>query len=213
MGSKRAARLAGLATSTVDKLLYGAPERGMGPSKRIRRATADALLAVKADLSTLGGRALVDATGTRRRLQALVAIGWSQSKLGRELGMGPGNFGSMLGRGRLYVSTVRAVRDLYDRLWSTGPPEDEHRDKIAANRARNYARARGWAVPQAWDDDTIDDPTAIPEGAAAPDCRKKLPAVDELAWLVKLGETDEALAVRFGASVNSVKQARYRAAS
>jgi hypothetical protein len=206
IGWKRAAHLAGLATSTVDKLLYGAPERGMGPSKRVRRATAEKILAVKADLEHLGGKAVVDATGTRRRLQALVASGWSQSKLGLAMGMSPQNFSAMFKRDRVHADTAREIRALYDRLWNTAPPEEEWRDKIAANRSRNYAAARGWARPMAWDDDTIDDPNATPEGIETDqEPKQRLPGRDDLQMLLETGSTVAALAQRFEVKEKSVK--------
>lgn len=211
IGWKRVARLAGLAPSTVEKILYGAPYRGMGPSKRIRHATADKILSVQVGIEALGGAAVVDATGARRRLQALVAIGWSQSKLASRLGMERSNFGALFERGQMRAETVRAIRDLYDELWSTLPPQEEHRDKIAANRARRYAAERGWAPPMAWDDDTIDDPAAEPSGMDVQGPSRRLPEADELLWLVRMGETDAALAARFGVEEESVRGARVRA--
>jgi lambda repressor-like predicted transcriptional regulator len=206
IGWMRAAQLAGLAPSTVEKLLYGAPHRGLGPSKLVRRATAEKLLAVNASLEHLGGKAVVDATGTRRRLQALVAIGWSQSKLGRELDMSPQNFSAMFKRDRVHADTARAVRVLYDRLWNAAPPETEHREKIAAARSRSYAAARGWARPMAWDDDTIDDPNAVSEGTETEQpTKQRLPERDDLQMLLETGSTVAALAQRFDVKESSVK--------
>jgi hypothetical protein len=36
----------------------------------------------------------------------------------------------------------------------------DHRERISVSRTINRAKAAGWASPLAWDDDTIDDPTA-----------------------------------------------------
>lgn len=206
IGWKRVAALAGVTPSVVEKLVYGSPRQRTGPSKRVRPETAAKLLAVTADLASLGGAAKVDATGTRRRLQALVALGWSGSKLAYRLGMEPTNFSSLLQRDLVHADTARAVRDLYDRLWNITPPQAEWRDKIAANRARGYAAERGWAPPMAWDDDTIDDPAAAPEGASveAPGNRG-LPGRDDLQMLVETGSTVAALAQRFDIKEDSVK--------
>ena len=53
----------------------------------------------------------------------------------------------------MHAATARKVADLYDQLWDQ-----------PGNRAKsiNLARARGWALPLAWDDDEIDDPAATP---------------------------------------------------
>jgi hypothetical protein len=166
LGWKRIASLAGLGSSTVWKLIYGDSRRGQAPVKRMRRETAEKLLAVHADLDLIGGAAKVDATGTRRRVQALVAIGWSQSKLADQIGMTPSNFGQMLQRDKVMAHTARSVIDLYERLWNTAPPESDWRDKIAASRARHYAAERGWVPPLGWDEADLDDPAAGPAEAA-----------------------------------------------
>lgn len=160
MGWKRVARSAGVPTGTMWKLLYGVPSTGRPPSARIRPATESAILAVRLDLA---GGAVVDGTGTARRIQALVACGWSMSKIAARLGIQRANFTSIAhGIGRVTVATDRAVRALYDELWDRTPPQDDHRDRIAASRALNYARKAGWAPPLAWDDDAMDNPAATP---------------------------------------------------
>lgn len=160
MGWRRIATQAGVGGTVVKKLVWGDPARGQAPAKRLRPETAQRLLAVRL---MRADHARVPSIGTQRRLRALVALGWSQSKLATELGLTPANFGTTVHHsGQVYESTARAVRELYERLWQTPPPEATHRDKIAASRARSTAARYGWAVPMAWDDDTIDDPHAQP---------------------------------------------------
>jgi transcriptional regulator with XRE-family HTH domain len=210
LGWRRIADLAGVSRNTVNKIIYG--RKGKPPSQRVRPETATKILAVVADLTTLGDHARVDATGTHRRLQALVAIGWSQTKLAARLGIDIGNFNTMLHqRDAVLVETARAVRDLYEQLWDTPPREATHGERQAASRSRNYAAARGWVKPMGWDDDAIDNPAAEPQ-STGPAARVHLPQGEELLTLVRLGETDEALAMRFGVEVITVQQARYRAA-
>ena len=43
-------------------------------------------------------------------------------------------------------------------MWKLMPPQETHRDKIAASRARRYAKARGWLPPLALDDELLDRP-------------------------------------------------------
>jgi hypothetical protein len=115
-----------------------------------------------------GGPLLVDATGTRRRLQALAAIGWPPRALAERLGIQPDN---ILRRHRVRVGTARLVAAVYDQLSMTPGPD---------TRSAAAARRRGWAPPLAWDDDSIDDPAARPhadgEGRAADD-----PVIDKVA--------------------------------
>ena len=148
MGWKRVARAAGVPSSTVGKLIYGAPDRGIGPSKRLRPATVTALLGVKLD------SAYVPAVGTRRRLEALTALGWCRAELARRLGRGPSL--QIAARDVVLRSTAAAVTALYDELSMTLPPERTKAEKISAARSRRMAREKGWPPPLAWDDDTID---------------------------------------------------------
>lgn len=163
MGWQRVARLSGVSTGAMTKILYGkllADGTRRAPTKRVRHETAQRILAVRPELDLLGSKAVVDGTGTRRRLQALVAAGWSQAKIAAMLGMTGTNLGRIVYGDRVHAATARAVRDLYDRLWDTPPPETERNDRIAASRARSLAKRRGWLPALAWDDDTIDDPAA-----------------------------------------------------
>ena len=162
MGLKQVAAVSGVPHGGIAKLMYGEPRRGLAPSKRIRWETAIRLQAVHATIDTLAGGARIDPTGTRRRVQALVALGWSQSQLCARIGMTASNFGHTLENASIQARTARTVAALYDELWDTPPPEAEHREKIAASRARRYAAARGWTPPLAWADTDIDDPAAHP---------------------------------------------------
>ncbi|MFJ5785390.1 hypothetical protein [Streptomyces hydrogenans] len=63
---------------------------------------------------------------------------------------------------RLLATTAHAVAVAYNAVWN----EDPQRHGVsqqAACRFRNYAWTNGWAPPAAWDDDTLDDPDAIPD--------------------------------------------------
>lgn len=154
LGYKRIAALASVSVSTVSSLLYGKP--GRKPTGRLRPEVAAKLLQVRANLDNAAAARPVDATGTRRRLQALVAVGWPQTQLANRLGMTPTNFGRMLAvHDEVIARTARAVIALYDELWDQEPTTS----KSSRARALNYAAARNWLPPMAWDDDTIDLPT------------------------------------------------------
>lgn len=162
IGLKRIGTLSGISHGVLWKLLYGCP-RADGttrpPARRVRWETAVRLQAVRATFDTLAGGARVDPTGTRRRIHALVAVGWSMSKLCECLGMHRGNFNKTLAAETVTARTARAVRALYDELWDQLPPRAEWRDKIAYSRSVNLAKTRGWAPPMAWDDiDTDPEP-------------------------------------------------------
>lgn len=174
MGLKRIVAVSNLSHGQLWKLMYGKQQADgtRKPSKRIQPDTERRILAVQLDLA---GGAQIDSTGAVRRIQALVALGWSQSKIATRLGILRSNF-TVLAQGRTGITVAhdKAVRALYDEWSMQLPPQAEWRDKIAANRSRNYASAHGWVPPLAWDDESIDDPSAGPyvtsdEGAAAVD--------------------------------------------
>lgn len=157
VGLKRIVVVSGVSQGGLWKLVYGKrqPDGTQRPSARVERATADRLYAVSLD--ALADGAVVPAHGTVLRIRALVALGWSQSKLADLLAVQRSNF-RLAGTMQTTAGRARAVAVLYDELSMRLPPETEHRDKIAASRARRYAADFGWLPPLALDDDRLDDP-------------------------------------------------------
>ncbi|MGA4726270.1 hypothetical protein ACPB67_02520 [Micromonospora taraxaci] len=97
----------------------------------------------------------IDGTGTRRRIQALWAIGHASTTIGHAAGDMSG-FNIQRLATRRYVSrgSLNAIRLAYQRLsLQTG----------TSIVTRKRAAAAGYAPPLAWDDDTIDDPNAQPQ--------------------------------------------------
>lgn len=163
MGLRQIAAAAGLNRKVLNTLLNGRSDRGDPPSARLRFKSAEAILAVRAPtVETLRDKTLVPAFGLHRRIQALVACGWSQAKLAERLGVTRSNFGTFMKQDDATAATARRVHALYRELQDLTPSEDTHRDRIAASRARRYAAEHDWFPPIAWDDDTIDDPAAHP---------------------------------------------------
>ena len=146
--------------------LVGTGSDGRPAAARVRRDTAARLLAVAAARVGEETNGLVDPAGTRRRLQALVATGWTQSALARRLGVLPANLPKIVhgGRSAIRVATRDAVRALYDELWDQPPPALTPAERGARTRALTLAAAHCWPPPMAWDDDLIDDPVAQPAG-------------------------------------------------
>lgn len=161
---------------TATKVLLGVfPNRGA--SKRITKKTEAALLAVTATHLGDEVHCEVDATGTRRRMQALIALGWSGRLLQRRLGMSSRTLWCLLrgmDNGLVHASTRANVAALYDELSLLVPPAGRVR-----TRARNIAQANGWLPPLAWDDDTLDDPMTGP--AHEYDAEVDVDELDEIA--------------------------------
>lgn len=155
MGYKLVSKLAGVSVTTSRNILWGRQDPGPRYGelqKHIKRANAEKILAVKPEIDNLADGARICSRGTHRRVQALVAIGWSQSKLAERLGVGRSNFGLMMQSDQVNVRTHRATVALFDQLWDQLPPRAEWRDKIAYSRSLGYAGARRWLPPLAWDD-------------------------------------------------------------
>ena len=190
-------------------MLYGRAARP--PTGKIRTSTAGALLAVRPSVDTLPGTSPTDATGTRRRLQALTVNGWSAARLATRLGMEPTHLRRIIRGGgknkNVSVATARAVRDLYDELWDQPPPEVTHREKVAASKTRN--RAAGWVPAQAWDDDEIDDPAAVPAtGWERRDGVRRYGILgEEVTELIGFGEEPWRAAERLGVSQRTLERA------
>lgn len=158
IGRERVAKAAGVSNGLLENLLYG--HGGKPPAQKVRRDTAAKILAVRPSLDLLAAKVSVDAAGTRRRLQALMAAGWGRGELARRLGAERTNLGKLLRRDRVSAGTARAVRALYEDLWDAPPDESTPLAARDSARARREARDCGWPRPAAWDDDLIDDPAA-----------------------------------------------------
>jgi hypothetical protein len=160
IGPDRIANLAGLPPSVMTSLLYGPASRP--PVRRIRPDTEEKILAVQPGLDALAGRALVDATGTQRRVQSLIANGWAEAVLCRRQGFSATTLCKVLVRPQVSAATARKIRDLYNELWDVPPPQSTPAERHTASLARNRAHRNGWPPPMAWDDNQIDDPAAHP---------------------------------------------------
>lgn len=161
IGLKRVAKISGVSTGTLSKIWYGSASRtDRGPSVRVLRSTAERIYAVEPVPANLADGARISPAaviGVTRRMQALVALGWSQSKLAARLGVRPSNFRLTRHQWSINAGTAVAAKALYEELSMQLPPEETHRDRIAASRARNYAAERGWVPPLALDDELLDE--------------------------------------------------------
>jgi len=121
----------------------------------------------------------IDATGTRRRLQALVAVGWSTYRLADELGRHRRMVEIWMHADRVRPETAQRVAELYDRLCMRPGP---------CARARQAAKQRNWPPPLAWDEGALDDPDASPNWG-----RKRDERVDQVAVMHALAGDSIAL--------------------
>lgn len=159
MGLKRIAEVSGVPHGSLAKLIYGDGVRGLAPSKRVRPETQAKILATPVDPYPGGN---VCGIGTRRRLRALVALGYGQYDLARRLGLAPATFWHTLRRPpyvKVAASTRAATVALYEELAMTLPPTGTPAERNRVKRAKAVAERNDWVPPLALDDDRLDDPT------------------------------------------------------
>jgi hypothetical protein len=166
------------------------------------------------DWNRANGRgAMQSAIGTRRRIQALVALGWPMSRLDREAGRG-----NKWARNILYVNgedtylpTRVQVAALYDRLHMRPPVATTRQEQAAITRARGIARANGWPAPLDWHDFDIDDPDQHPGRNDERLARRTADSLlDEWQWLIDNGESAERAAERVGLKPKAIEKALRR---
>lgn len=148
-----------------------------------------------------------DATGTIRRLRALVAMGWPIEQLAPQLGILPTALCN-IARGELKsvrITTADTVALHYQHLSRQAGP---------SNRTRILARKKGWHGPLAWD--AIDDPNCQPEYERRSEARASTkPKVHadtvRVAKLTALGKSAAEIALQLGCHQRTVVRARGRA--
>lgn len=132
-----------------------------------------------------GGNQDIPAIGTRRRLQALQAAGYSQPYIAAELGVTQQCVGLFMRKEFVSGVTASRVAQLFSRLQLTTGP---------SKRAAGWAQRRNWAPPLAWDEDTIDDPNARPNLGE----KKKSDFLAEYEEMLGWGLTHGQIATRLG---------------
>lgn len=156
--------VSGVSVPTIQRIMCG-------KTKRVEQETADAILGT---LPEMRGRApeprTVDATGTIRRLRALVAVGWTFWAISERAGHAK-TWALQVTHSTVVTTATRdLIAAVYDDLWDAPPPQETPRERQTVARSRRLAERNGWGSPLSWDDDTIDDPGAEPA----------IPTVEEL---------------------------------
>lgn len=171
-----------------------------GDLTQVTPATAQAILAVPPAALASQQHGWVEATGTRRRLQALAAGGWPTSELAARLHTSQSGVRRLLEDGHLCSAATRArVIELYDELWDRPAPPSK-----ASRIARRRAQARRWWPPLAWDDDTIDDPTAAPANPTPGPLWAQ--RVENIEWLLATSEVLATVCARLGVGSEALQR-------
>lgn len=169
MGWKRISEVAGVGKTAVSQLIYGRhgtmddPRKGE-VLKRFSRVNAEKLLAVQPVMENLRPGAIVDGRSVARRVQALVAIGWSLKRQGEYIGRDATNMSPLVKGLPVSKATHDKVCAMFDDLWNKKPPMDTHQQRGSYTRAIRHAKCMKWVPPLAWDDiDTDETPVIVDE--------------------------------------------------
>jgi hypothetical protein len=95
-------------------------------------------------------------------VQALGTVGYPRARLATWLGMTQYELARLLTAPTVPAVVARRVAAMYDRLCFTNPAT-QGVEPLSIRRTKERATAEGWAPVGAWDDDTIDAPSATAE--------------------------------------------------
>lgn len=159
MSASAIAALAECHEAAIVRIATGAGEFAVP----VHRETADRILLIPIELTAMPTLNQLPSRGSRRRIQALGAMGWSTTLLAREAGIPEHSLEAVLSTPLISVSKERAISGLFRKLWDQPAPEgtpDEQFHKICA---LSRAESEGWVTALAWDDiDQDDDPAPTP---------------------------------------------------
>lgn len=156
VGDRRIEELSGVSRSTLQTLCRNRPGTDEPLRTEVWRSTANSILAISLEADHRGYGVRIQSIGTLRRLRALQAIGWTQTEIARRIGWTVANLNRyfITDPDTINRGTAHKISCVFDQLQLIPGP---------SARARRHAKARGWAPPLAWDEDTIDDPAAKPD--------------------------------------------------
>lgn len=123
-----------------------------GRLQQISPKTQAKIMAIRP--AATGGQ-YIDSTGTVRRVRALIALGYTLIDIAETANVAVARVQPLAaGYPSLRRTVAERITNAYRELSETPGTN---------TRAKNRAIANRWAPPAAWDDDTIDDPAAIPD--------------------------------------------------
>lgn len=111
---------------------------------------------------------LIETVGIHRRIRALQRIGYSQKAIADLCGRSEPWVGNVMRSAKVSRATADLITRLYETHSMTVPVGETKDQRAGITRTRRYAERNEFPPPLAWDDETIDDPSAQPAGVARP---------------------------------------------
>lgn len=169
--------------------------------RRVTREVAAKILAVNVAEHTPGN---VDCTGSRRRIQALMAIGWPLIYIAERAGIHPSNRSTIVSRPTIRATTAQKITGAYDEMRNQKPARHGVRP-TSIKRARQQAADNRWPPPAYWDETgAIDDPHFEPMYRLT---RREIVAQDAHWLMTTNGLNKAAAAERLGVDKSYVEHA------
>jgi transcriptional regulator with XRE-family HTH domain len=149
MSVAKVAEEAGVGYSVVRHILYGT--HNMPPARQTFRSNAEAILRLRPDVESMPACARVEGAGTRRRIQALMTLGWTSQDIADRVGYTRVYVTALSSRGRVTAAAAKRIGRVFKELSMTVPA-----DTLISRRTKAFARRKGWLPPLAWDEEWID---------------------------------------------------------
>ncbi|GAA0200286.1 hypothetical protein GCM10009526_23670 [Glutamicibacter creatinolyticus] len=208
IGLSYTSQLTGISRRTLDGIIDGKLNNG-NPRRSVSEPTYRKIMFLQVPpYMERPDNQLVPAAGTIRRIQALMACGYSAKHLGRVLGVTGRRVSLYFEQPTVKAGTARTIRDVYEKYWNVPPAASSYYERGGITRTLNAARRNGWKPPMFWDDDRIDDPTYTPVVPEIGDRRavNRQLFIQEVEHLASMGDRLEAIAQRFDMSPGAVEK-------
>jgi hypothetical protein len=134
-------------------------------SRGILAETRAAILAVPAAPPPPVRPRIVSSVGTRRRIRALMRIGWTYNHIAERYGCRRDTIDDLTSRNQVTATTHDRIAAVYRQLAVAPGPSAITRARAATPKP---GHSRGWPGPMCWTPETIDDPAAVPDWGDAP---------------------------------------------
>ena len=191
------ARLVGI----ENRHLYRLKQRPKCTGRTLKRVLDTPIPMVTHEVVEPGAK--IDATGTQRRIQGMIAMGYSCAALARMLNT-PVQVVSQISlkyRTQTTANFAERVASLAKGLQLRPGPTTG-----AGKQARNRAIRHGWVPLLAWDEDSIDDPLARPVVAKS----RTMRFPEKYAEMRELGLSDRQIAERMNIKCGSLEDSLRR---
>lgn len=144
ISGKRLGQLVGMPQASIWRIQH---------QEQVLASTAAKILAIQPDINLAAPAAMVDSTGSGRRVQALQVLGYRTQDIADKCGVRRETIVDVPQQRFVTAELARKIAGVYEELQMTPGPNKVVRDR---------SLRKGWAPPMAWNEFSIEDPEAEP---------------------------------------------------